>query len=116
MVDADSLPQTAWPSSLVAQTLQKAAMRPATATQKILFQNSPEPDGDIAMICGGDFGCADGKTPQPGGSSKRRHGNMVNINSGGSLHRAFTAEQMDLMAEISETYGRKEQIPFRASL
>jgi hypothetical protein len=101
MVNADSLPQTAWPSSLVAEALQEAAMRPATATQKILFQNATEADDDVAMISGGDFGRADGKTPQPGGSSKRRHGNTVNRSSGGSLHRAFTAEQMDLVAEIS---------------
>jgi hypothetical protein len=53
------------------------------------------------MISGGDLGRADGKTPQPDGSSKRRHGNTVNRNSGGRLHRAFTAEQMDFVAEIS---------------
>jgi hypothetical protein len=106
MIKTDTLPQSAPPAAAFSQPVQKAAVCPAAAAQQVLPLEAPEADDGFTIRLKDGRSYESIERPQPKSSPERDHRDTVRHDAWGRLHSVLAAEQMDFVAEITQTLGR----------
>jgi hypothetical protein len=111
VVEANSLPKPAFRTALLAQPAEKTAVRAPAATQNVLAKNPSKSDDDVAIALFNAPLSRRCKAPQAESSSERHDRDLMRNNMRGRIDPVFAAEQMNLMPEISQPFGRPIKIP-----
>jgi hypothetical protein len=115
MVDAGALPKTPLRPAVYAEPIEKLPVCAAAAPNYILFGHAAETNDDVTPMLADGLGSPCGKAPQPRRAAQRQHRNAMGKRPRRSFDAELRAEKMNLMSEVSQSFGGAIQISFCAA-